>query len=137
MQGQFGCEVWINPNVVVGSRGDVKFKVCADCLSILSFKPRSIVVALALGPFACSLVSMHAPDSSSPLFTEWWDGFSEMWDVATKYSPHVLCGADLNYAFGRHDVHPCVGSVKNVGKSRDIPCSLEFLPKCLRQMHVL
>ena len=74
-KGQYGCEVWINPNVVVGSRGDVKFKVCAECLSILSYKPRSIVVALALGPFACSLVSVHAPDSSSPHFTEWWDSF--------------------------------------------------------------
>ena len=29
-KGQYGCEVWINPNVV-GSRGDVKFKVCAEC----------------------------------------------------------------------------------------------------------
>ena len=66
--------------------------------------------SLVVGPFRCSLVSIHAPDSSSPQFDEWWDDFGSVWDVATCNSPHVLCGADLNYSFGRHDVQPCFGN---------------------------
>ncbi len=120
--GQYGCEVWINPGVVVGSHNTTKFRACCDNLSILSSKPRSIVVALVLGPFSCSLVSIHAPHSTSPQFTERWDDFASVWDVAVSSCQHVLCGADLNYGFGRHDVHPCVGNVKNPGNHCDIPC---------------
>ena len=123
LQGQYGCEVWINPNVVVASRFDRKFKVTEENLSILSAKPRSIVVSLSLGPISCSLVSLHAPHATSPQFTSWWDGYSELWDVATNNSEHVLCGADLNYAFSRHDSHSCLGEVKNVGKSLRCPIS--------------
>ena len=124
LQGQYGCEVWVNPNVVVASCFDRKYKAVKENLSILSAKPRSIVVSLSLGPISCSLVSLHAPHASSPQFTSWWDDFSDVWDIATDHCKHVWCGADLNYAFGRHDVHPCLGGGgRNVGKTLRHPIS--------------
>ncbi len=130
-EGQYGCEVWLNPDVVLGSHGSLKFKVCRECLSILSAKPRSIVVSLVVGPFSCSLVSLHAPHSTSPQFNEWWDDFVNIWGVATNNCEHVLCGADLNYAFGRYDVYPCVGPINNVGKSLRHPVSSRVMMEIL------
>lgn len=88
--GNYGCEVWINPEVCLGKFNSMKCFVNNNCVSIMHTSPRCIVVAVRCGPFSFAVISGHAPHHSSSEFIDWWVEFRLIWLSAVQHDLNIL-----------------------------------------------
>ena len=110
VNGNGGCEVWINPNVCVGKCNSKRFFVCIDSVSLMHTSDRCVVVSVRCGPYKFACISAHAPHHTSTLFSSWWKLFKNVFACTLRHDTHIVGGFDLNTTFSSSSVDGvCVG----------------------------